>query len=284
MDQESFELDPSARRELVQAIGAHYYNITDPDGQPIGALVVLLDRRQQPVRAELHLHDEQPDEVVTIAVRQAYHILGDRYAGAESLPMQARESFIFGETLRVPLGDPTLVEEPRRRSWWPIAAGAAALVLLIGLYWAFSTLLGRTSAASEDTPASAPIAAAATETPPASQPAPASQPSELPPSKNANPALRIGSRVRISPGYTLTLRSEAGADSGQIVGYMVADPSAGDDPSLRLLGPTAEIVDGPILTQGKSDTIVWWYVRFNEGSEAWAAANTSDVTLLQPAE
>jgi hypothetical protein len=96
------------------------------------------------------------------------------------------------------------------------------------------------------------------------------QGAELPPSVNARADLGIGMRVRIVDGLSLTLRTEAGATAGQEVGYM------GN-------GDQALIVGGPAMTQGNSDTIVWWYVRLDNGVEAWAAANTSEQTLLIPA-
>ena len=73
-----------------------------------------------------------------------------------------------------------------------------------------------------------------------------------------------------------------------MIGYMVADPtvklaanSAGEE--IKLVGPGATIINGPLQTKGRSDTIVWWYVQFEDGTQAWAAANTSEVTLLQTA-
>lgn len=49
-------------------------------------------------------------------------------------------------------------------------------------------------------------------------------------------------------------------------------------------GQEAVIVEGPALTQGTSDTIVWWRVRLDDGSEAWAPANTSDGAVLELVE
>ena len=46
-------------------------------------------------------------------------------------------------------------------------------------------------------------------------------------------------------------------------------------------GDIAEIIDGPILLQGDSDTIVWWFVKMDGDLQAWAAANTSATALLE---
>lgn len=93
---------------------------------------------------------------------------------------------------------------------------------------------------------------------------------QLPPSQNARPDLGIGMRVAIVPGLQLALRSEPGADAGQVVGAMTD-------------GDVVTIIGGPRTTQGTSDTIVWWLVQLDNGSQAWAAANTSEQTLLVPA-
>jgi hypothetical protein len=47
-------------------------------------------------------------------------------------------------------------------------------------------------------------------------------------------------------------------------------------------GEQATIINGPIWLEGNSDTIVWWYIRLDNGVEAWVAANTSELTLLEP--
>ena len=49
-------------------------------------------------------------------------------------------------------------------------------------------------------------------------------------------------------------------------------------------GMVATIIEGPEYTRGDTDTIVWWMVELADGTEAWAAANTSQQTLLMPAE
>lgn len=272
MEDEPAQLEPGVRREIMQAINSHYYNVTDSEGHAVGGLLVLLDRRNRPVRAEIHLHDELPDEVASIAVRQGYHILGERYVGDDPLPLQVRESFALGETLRVSLGDPAMAEEePRRWPLWQIAGGAVTLVLLIGIIWALSVWLRGSSGDGQNASAAQPQA---TEVPSVANvaaspvlPTPTAS-GELPPSRNADSTLKVGDKVRIRSGYSLALRSEAGAEAGEVVGYMKE-------------GDIAEIIDGPILLQGDSDTIVWWLVKLSDGKQAWAAANTSTAQLLE---
>jgi fumarylacetoacetate (FAA) hydrolase len=68
---------------------------------------------------------------------------------------------------------------------------------------------------------------------------------------------------------TLTLRTEAGAAAGEPTGFMQNQQEA-------------ILIGGPIWMPGDTDTIVWWYVRLDNGQEAWAPANTSRLTLLEP--
>lgn len=273
MSQEPYDIqlpgDAPRTRELMQAIDAEYFNVSNAEGAPIASLIVLLDRKRLPVRAELHLSSTISNEAGAAAVRQAQHILEDHYAGPETLSMQVWQSFLRSDTLEVPL--PPAHEEATgagpRRSFWPVVAAVAALLIVVVLTWAFFFRSGTTTA--EPTPAPAD----ASQSTGAQSPADTSMsPSfDLPPSRNADPNLSIGRRVRIKPGLRLTLRSEAGAEAGEAVGFMEN-------------GQEAVIVAGPTLLQGNNDTIVWWFVRLDNGLEAWAAANTSELTLLEPVQ
>lgn len=89
----------------------------------------------------------------------------------------------------------------------------------------------------------------------------------LPPSVNADPNLAIGKRAVVASGISVSLVSEPVPDEEKIIGMVEA-------------GTEMTIIDGPILTQGNTDTIVWWKVRLHDGLEAWAPANTSDLSLL----
>ena len=91
----------------------------------------------------------------------------------------------------------------------------------------------------------------------------------LPDSAKANPNIRGSSRVSVLPGIQIMLRSEPG-------------PAAGTELGVMQDGDEGIVIGGPYYTEGEKDTIVWWYVRLDSGTEAWVAANTSDLTLLEP--
>jgi len=96
------------------------------------------------------------------------------------------------------------------------------------------------------------------------------QTGELPPSRNADPALVVGANAALLPGLNSVLRSEPGFGSGEIIGY-VTDSD------------TVLITGGPIAVAGDADTIVWWFVELADGTRGWTPANTSQFTLLAPA-
>lgn len=303
--------ETSRARDLVQSIVSDYFNISDGAGRPVASLIVLVDRARVPVRAELHLNGNPGEEVSRQCVRQAQHILEERYRGPETLPMQVWQSIPRSDPLPVPL--PPADEKARVAGgaratsraggltadtaagkaipWQPFAIGVAALAL-VALIW------GLISWVRPDTPAAeGPTSGGVTETVEGALPegdlAPVEEPmdtggaaqdpgaaidaaaepaeSDLPTSRFAHPELTRGMRVRIIDTKRLTLRSEPGANAGEAVGYMQN-------------GQEAEIIGGPRLLQGNSDTIVWWEVRLDDGNIAWAAANTSEETLLEPAD
>lgn len=277
MSQDSYAIqlpgDAPRSRDLLQAIDADFYNVADAQGMPVASLIVLLDRKRQPVRAELHLHTQMSNEAGSAAVRQAQHILEDRYSGQDTLPMQVWQSFLRSDTIQVPLPPAALIADaPAQRPWWHYAAAVLALLLVVSLIWAFTTGLRQPAADSSAAVALTPTVTTTTAADAqnaADSGVDAAAAPKLPLSINADPTLAIGARVRIRPGYALTLRSEAGSDAGVETGFMTD-------------GQQAVIVDGPVQTRGDSDTIVWWRVRLDDGKEAWAAANTSLVTLLEP--
>lgn len=93
----------------------------------------------------------------------------------------------------------------------------------------------------------------------------------LPESIKANPNIGRSSRIRVLQGLQIMLRSHPGPAAGTEIGVM----QDGDE---------GIIVGGPYYTEGDTDTIVWWYARLDSGAEAWVAANTSTLTLLEPAQ
>ena len=235
----------------------------------------------QPVRAELQFYEDLPVDIEEAAVRQARSILQRKYAGTEPLPMRFILAIQAPEVMDVPLPPPGA--RPRAagsKSWTPLVLGVVgviAIIALIGLGLSFVGSPGGEAVVDEQ-PAGSAAQIVASEGEASSGEA-ASEESGgaaaatsmevLPASKNARSDVGIGVRVRILPGLILTLRSQAGPTAGEEIGYM-------ED------GEEASVIGGPELTRGETDTIVWWFVRLDDGTEAWAAANTSEKTLLEP--
>jgi hypothetical protein len=278
-----FPGDAPRPRDLMQPIEADYFNLMDAAGDPAGALLVLVDTARQPVRAELHLPEDVSDDEAAAALRQAQHLLQDRYRGPESLKLTV--SFLRSDTMDValPAGAPrapvvsggtrAVAAEPQRNLWPYVGLGLAAIAV-IALIWLGMRWLrgGETTAdtgagdtAALETPAAD---AGAAEAPAAAETAPASL--GLPPSANADPNIVVGVRVRMKEG-----RDQA----------LLGEPGRGDTAVGTLAGNTeALVVGGPEMRQGNSDTIVWWLLQLDDGTEAWAAANSSTEALLLPAD
>lgn len=274
-------------------IQAHYFDITDIESWPIAGLVVLLDGQSMPVRAELHLYDSLEPHVQEAAIRQARLVLQERYIGGVPVPVRILETFPVREEMSVRL--PPLGARPANGGQFPMPTrpqlmiGAAAVVLL-ALVWFGFWLGGRGGGLEEGVAASTTPDAAQQATLQAEGVAGAEVAGEegeseaegdavpttagntnLPVSRNARSDLGIGVRVQVIPGLRVALRSEPGIDRGIIIGEL------GDD-------DVATIVGGPQYAQGDTDTIVWWFVTLSNSTQAWVAANTSQQTLLMPAE
>ncbi len=263
----------SAHAEL-QAIDGAYYNITDSSGAPLAGLLVLMDRKKRPVRAELHLHESTTGAFYDQAVRQAQLLVADRYFGPEQLPLIVLYARLAQDRIPVTLQAPP---PPSGLPGWrrPAALALLALIIFGALGWFLNDWVGGTSSSGSTQPAAlAPAQPAAEEAAPA-QPV-AEEPegrifetNGLPASRNALP-LDLGQKVQLKAGIQgITLRTLAGASAGEVIGYL--------EPSMQ-----ATLINGPIWLQGNSDTIVWWFVRTDSGIEAWAPANTSEFTLLEP--
>lgn len=265
--------DATAR---IQAIHSDFYHITDNEGWPIAALLVLLDSKRSPVRAEIQLYEELEDAAREWAFRQGRRLLESRYYSAEPVPLRVMQSYPMGDPLQVRAHATNLL--PAENQWfqrWQVAAGAGVLVLLIALVWALAAFLrgvGSGSNIGAEPPAAQPAGNSSEDAANSNndQAAPPTLQANLPPSKNADPNLTVGRRVRVRPGLTVSLVAEPGADSTPI-GYMQD-------------GQQALIVEGPAMTQGASDTIVWWRVQLDDGSQAWAPANTSEGPVLELVE
>lgn len=275
---------PTSTALQVQAIKADYYNIADAEDWPVAGLVVLLDRRRQPVRAELHLYEES-DKYDEFALRHAQALLAERYYSTDPVQMQVMQSYAWRETLAIqPSGNAVTPENDPlafvRQYWQYIAAGSAALVLLF-LIWSIISFFRSPEEAAPvvETPvvAAAESSGESTSTttdaaaPVATTPALGAQLNGLPTSRNADPGLAVGGRAIIQPGMTASLVSEPSSDQSKVIGALTE-------------GTIVTLIDGPVQLQGNSDTIVWFRVRLDSGAEGWAPANTSEFTILRPTQ
>jgi hypothetical protein len=258
----------------LQAVHADYYTIVDAEEWPIAGLLVLVDGRRQPVRAELHLYEELSDHRNEFALRQAQVVISERYYSAEPLQLQVMQSYAWRETLQVrasaepntPTTDPLAFVQ----QYWQYILAASAALVVIALIWAVIAFfrspeenVPTTGAPPEQSQASAggaDAAATATPIPP--------QTNGLAASRNADPNLAVGKRMQVLSGIEgVSLVSEPGPDPSKVIGHL----KAGDE---------AAIIGGPVLMQGNSDTIVWWHIQLDSGTQAWIPANTSEITLL----
>ncbi|MFN8487354.1 MAG: hypothetical protein U0350_07155 [Caldilineaceae bacterium] len=268
--------------EHLQAISAEYYNITDVESWPIAGLLVLLDSQRQPVRAELHLYEDLPDDVREAALRQGRLLLEKRYFSTDLVPLRVMKSYQWRDTFQVEAnGALAPIQEIPWFKRWETAAAAGAVVLLIFVIWALASLLRSPAKTTASNVANAPAAqpagvakavSVAAMIPPTvtlQEFATYPQTNNLPASSHARNDLKIGQRVRVPNGLALTLRSAPGADAGSQMGFLKNTEEA-------------TIVNGPVWTAGDSDTIVWWLVSLDNGSKAWAPANTSNLILLEP--
>ena len=268
-------------------IQSHYYDITDIESWPIAGLLVMLDGLGQPVRAELHLYDELEPHVQEAAIRQVRLVLQEHYLGGAPVPVRILETFQVREEMTVrlpPLGARPMSMARMPAQWRQYGMIAGAVLALVLVVWMVSALLGRGGEGDNTSElTAAPQATTQAEVQEAAPEENAEQAegetfevtaivpavSDLPISRNARGDLRIGMQIQPVPGLRVALRSEPGLDTGTVTGEL-AD------------GDTATIVGGPEYRQGDSDTIVWWFIELPNGVQAWAAANTSEQTLLMP--
>jgi len=260
----------------LQPVQADYYTIVDAEEWPIAGLVVLIDGRKQPVRAELHLYEELADHRNEFALRQAQIVINERYYSDEPIQLQVMQSYAWRETLQVRTSSEPIPQtvDPLafvQQYWQYILAGSAALVL-IALIWAITAFFRSsdeeppTTASTTTEPNQAAVAATTPEVAPTQIIA---QTGDLPASRNADTNLAVGRRMRVLPNVeAVSLVSEPSPDQAKVVGHLLA-------------GNEALIVNGPVFKQGNSDTIVWWFIRLESGQEAWVPANTSEMTLLE---
>ncbi|RLT36936.1 MAG: hypothetical protein DWI57_14210 [Chloroflexi bacterium] len=261
----------SAHAEL-QAIDGAYYNITDSSGAPLAGLLVLMDRKKRPVRAELHLDESTTGAFYDQAVRQAQLLVADRCFGSGQIPLIVLYARLAQDRIPVALQAPP---PPSGLPGWvrPTALALLALIIFGTAGWFLNDLVGGAESDSTQLPAAVTAQPVTAEV--AAQPPVAEQPegriietNGLSVSRNA-PPLDLGQKVQLKAGIQgVTLRTLAGASAGEVIGYL--------EPSMQ-----ATLINGPIWLQGNSDTIVWWFVRTDSGIEAWTPANTSEFTLLE---
>lgn len=252
----------------LQGIRADYYNLTDLQGQPLAGLLVLMDRRGRPVRAEIHMNNNTADALYEIALRQSLRLIEDRYRSERPIRLYPLRMQLNSDPLSVqPRGSAQSAGiAPTPASSNPLLLVAAVLLAISALFsgWFLNEWLsGDLTQSGSPATLSAGSSSAA-----AGQNVLIVETNGLPPSRNAIP-MNVGDRIRLLPEYKISLRSEAGAQAGVIVTHLQdADPMT--------------ILNGPIWLEGNTDTIVWWYVRVDSGAEGWVPANTSELTLLEP--
>lgn len=277
-------------RDLIQSINADFYNVSDGEGKPTASLVVLVDSARKPVRAELHLSGTATDDSGRQAVRQAQHILEERYRGPAELPMQVWQSFLRSDPLQVPLPPEDVKVRSALVEMIPEGVRSRGMAVLLGLGLLLGALFIWLIVAWLSNPAETPVAettlapasggieapaedAAASDAQPVDDLAPIeaaaapAEPAAMPTSATADPNISVSKRVKILPTYKLSLCAQPGPCSGNEIGYMEN-------------GAEATVIGGPEQLRGISDTIVWWEVKLDDGVVGWAAANESSVGKL----
>ncbi len=258
-----------------------YYSIVDADEWPLAGLVVLIDRRRQAVRAELHLY-EDGERQNEYALRRAESILSNQYYSMDPVQLQVMQSYPWRETLEIHANaepaSPQTDVMAIFQEYWQYIVGAAALLILFLFIWLLASFFGSpedtsTTLATETMAPTVAVdgAAPAEDAAPSTAPLVGEQTNGLGPSTNADPNLAVGKRARVEPGLTVALVSEPVSDQEKVVGYWRE-------------GEEAVLIDGPVRKQGNADTIIWWRVRLDDGMEAWAPANTSELTLIRVVE
>lgn len=153
-----------ARDETVggmPAIAADYYNLTEEDGWPVAGLLVMLDRHQQPVRAEVHLYDNTQGRRQDNALHNANRLLITKYwshAEEESrIPLRVMRTKQALDTLTVQLNVNENVNsnQPTSPGWWNrsnIFLTTVALLLVAAITLSLLILQGRLNTPGTQTP------------------------------------------------------------------------------------------------------------------------------------
>lgn len=276
----SDELQQNARSQ-VQAIPASCHNFLDENGQREARLIVLLDSQGRAIEAELYYDGHLPEFTQNKVQRLAKKLLTTTYASSgPNIPLYTHA---LGPQLdRDDIANPYAVDDGHGSiNVIYVATSVVVLFFIVGILFAMLNVVFRNrqeavaptstppalmSSANENTGVDGSMTAAAIE-PAALQ----IQTNNLPPSKNANPNIGVNKTIRIQPQLKSFVRSQPGSDQGEAVGFLQD-------------GDTAVVLGGPVMLQGDSDTIVWWYVELGDGTRGWTPANTSSLSLLEPVE
>ena len=136
----------------MPAIAADYYNLTEDDGWPVAGLLVMLDRHQQPVRAEVHLYDNTQGRRQDDALHNANRLLITKYwshsAEESRIPLRVMRTKQALDTLTVQLNvNETVVLNPTATPSWlnrnNIALAIVGLLLATAIAYSLLALQGR---------------------------------------------------------------------------------------------------------------------------------------------
>jgi hypothetical protein len=267
--------DELQARNMPPSYSARYYDFMGDDGQFEANMVVVLDSQGRALQAMLRYDSALSVTTQNKVVRRGQRVLSTEYLG--SGPTTPLYIYDFGHPFnRIDVehtGERAQGKGDGSVNLLYIVGGIVGLFLIAALVFALLNGLfrrGETTAAATPAaavPPAATVAPGVGATPTVDVNAPTIQTNGLPGSRLANPAIGVGSTVRIIDGLRSFVRSAPGSDQGEIVGYMQD-------------GSTAVVIGGPTWLQGNTDTIVWWFVRLPNGVEGWTPANTSEVKLL----
>ncbi len=136
----------------MPAIAADYYNLTEDDGWPVAGLLVMLDRHQQPVRAEVHLYDNTQGRRQDDALHNANRLLITKYwshsAEESRIPLRVMRTKQALDTLTVQLNvNETVALNPAGTPSWlnrnSIALAIVGLLLATAITYSLLALQGR---------------------------------------------------------------------------------------------------------------------------------------------
>jgi hypothetical protein len=264
------------QRTLQQQYPARYFDLMGENGQREATMVVVLDSQGRALQAILQFDPTLPTFTQNKVQRQAQQLLGARFLGSGSTtPLYILE--LGDQVARVDVphsGEDAQGGGEGSVNLLYLALGILGLFIALALlFWILNTIFrnpgaNATPAATPAIVAPAAAPAAAGVAPTADVTAPGVQTNDLPASRLADAAIGVGTTVQILPGLRSFVRTEPGAEAGEIAGYLQD-------------GDTALVVGGSTWLQGDSDTIVWWYVELENGVRGWTPANTSQLKLLE---